>query len=63
MGAVKFTGDPHSKFGYSVTFRKYELKDENEEYEFYSTARGDVGASYNAAGVLRASPRASAHRA
>jgi MtrB/PioB family decaheme-associated outer membrane protein len=49
MGALRFTGDPSPKFGYILSFRTFEMKDETEEYEFLSTVRGDVGASVRAA--------------
>ena len=50
LGALKLTGDPSSKFGYSLTFRKFELKDKTEEYAFFSSVRGDVGASARVVG-------------
>ena len=40
----RLTGDPFTRFGYYATYRKFELKDKTEEYEFLSTVRGDVGA-------------------
>ncbi|HLA79737.1 MAG TPA: MtrB/PioB family outer membrane beta-barrel protein [Vicinamibacteria bacterium] len=45
LGALKLTGDPIGKFGYSLTFRRFQLKDENDDYAFPNTVRGDVGAS------------------
>ncbi len=42
----RFTGDPSPYFGYIASYRKFELKDKTEEYEFQSSVRGDVGASY-----------------
>ena len=53
MAAVRFTGDPLPWLGYIASYRKFELKDKTEDYTFYSTARGDVGASYTAAGFTR----------
>ncbi len=53
LGALKLTGDPSSKFGYSLSFRKFQLKDENEDYSFGSTVRGDVGASVPAEPYVR----------
>lgn len=50
LGALKFTGDPTSKFGYSATYRKFQLKDKTEEYQFLSVVRGDVGASQRVLG-------------
>jgi len=41
----RFTGDPSPYFGYIASYRKYELKDKTEEYEFLSVVRGDVGPS------------------
>ena len=40
----RLTGDPFTRFGYIATYRKFEMKDKTEEYEFLSTVRGDVGA-------------------
>ena len=45
MGAVKLTGDPSTKFGYSVSWRRYQLTDKTADYQFLSTVRGDVNAS------------------
>jgi len=53
MASVRFTGDPSSKFGYILSYRKYQLSDKTDPYTFRSFARGDVGASVNAAGVTR----------
>jgi hypothetical protein len=53
MGALKLTGDPVRKFGYSVTLRKFELKDKTQAYTFTSSVRGDVGPSYSATGFTR----------
>jgi hypothetical protein len=53
MGQVKFTGDPSPKFGYILSWRKFEMTDKTEEYAFNSTVRGDVGASYNAVPFVR----------
>jgi len=53
MGSVKVTGDPVSKFGYSLSFRRYELKDKTQAYTFKSSARGDVGGSYSTTGFTR----------
>jgi MtrB/PioB family decaheme-associated outer membrane protein len=62
MGALKFTGDPHAKFGYSATFRKFQLKDKTDEYEFFSVVRGDVGASQRVlGGVGEAGPLVREH--
>jgi hypothetical protein len=49
MGQLKLTGDPHAKFGYIATWRKFELADETEDYTFFSSVRGDVSASVRAA--------------
>jgi hypothetical protein len=46
----RFTGDPSPYFGYIASYRKYELKDKTEEYEFLSSVRGDVGASQRVEG-------------
>jgi hypothetical protein len=48
MGHLRLTGDPVARFGYIVTWRKFELSDETEEYSLLSTVRGDVGASQRA---------------
>ena len=53
MGQVKFTGDPSTKFGYILSWRKFELDDQTEDYKFTSTVRGDVGPSYSATGFTR----------
>jgi hypothetical protein len=53
MGNVRFTGDPLPWLGYIAYWRKFELDDKTEHYHFTSTARGDVGASYNADGFTR----------
>ncbi len=53
MGNLRFTGDPVAWLGYLVTWRKFELKDKTEDYHFTSSVRGDVGASYSAAGFTR----------
>jgi hypothetical protein len=53
MGQVKLTGDPVRWLGYNLSWRKFELEDKTDDYTFYSTVRGDVGASYNAAGYIR----------
>jgi hypothetical protein len=50
MTSAKLTGDPVHGFGYSLTFRRYQLKDKTEEYQFLSTVRGDVGATQRVAG-------------
>jgi hypothetical protein len=42
----RFTGDPSPYFGYIASYRKFELTDKTREYEFLSTVRGDVGATY-----------------
>jgi hypothetical protein len=42
----RLTGDPSRYFGYIGSYRKFELKDKSEEYEFQSSVRGDVGATY-----------------
>jgi hypothetical protein len=42
----RLTGDPSRYFGYIASYRKFEMKDKTEEYEFESSVRGDVGASY-----------------
>ncbi len=47
----RLTGDPSRYFGYIASYRKFELKDKTEEYDVPSTVRGDVGASYSAAGA------------
>jgi len=41
----RFTGDPSPYFGYQASYRKFEMKDKTQEYEFLSTVRGDVGAT------------------
>lgn len=46
----RFTGDPSPYFGYIASYRKYDLKDKTEEYEFLSSVRGDVGASLRVEG-------------
>ena len=46
----RFTGDPSPYFGYQASYRKFEMKDKTEEYEFLSTVRGDVGASQRVEG-------------
>lgn len=46
MLAFRLTGDPSPYFGYIATYHKFEMTDKTEEYEFDSTVRGDVGASY-----------------
>jgi hypothetical protein len=46
----RFTGDPSPYFGYIASYRKYELKDKTEEYEFLSVVRGDVGPSQRVEG-------------
>lgn len=61
MGNVRFTGDPHAKFGYILSWRRYELTDKTEHYRFNSTVRGDVGPSYNAAGFGRESEGYATH--
>jgi hypothetical protein len=53
MGQVKLTGDPWSKFGYILSWRKFELEDKTQEYHFTSTVRGDVGPSYSTEGFTR----------
>ena len=53
MGNLKLTGDPVNWLGYIVYWRKFELDDKTDDYHFTSTARGDVGASYSAAGFTR----------
>jgi hypothetical protein len=53
MGNVRFTGDPLPWLGYYFNWRKFELDDQTDDYRFTSTVRGDVGASYNAAGFTR----------
>ncbi len=53
MGQVKLAGDFTDRFGYILSWRKFELDDKTEEYRFTSTVRGDVGASYSAAGFTR----------
>ena len=45
MGAAKLTGDPSHYFGYSLSWRRYQLTDKTDEYQFLSTVRGDVNAS------------------
>ena len=46
----RFTGDPNPHFGYIASYRKFEMKDKTEEYEFLSSVRGDVGASQRVEG-------------
>jgi hypothetical protein len=46
----RLTGDPSPYFGYIASYRKFELKDKTEEYEFLSVVRGDVGASQRVEG-------------
>jgi putative beta-barrel porin MtrB/PioB len=46
----RLTGDPSPYFGYIASYRKFEMKDKTEEYEFLSSARGDVGASQRVEG-------------
>ncbi len=53
MAQVKLTGDPIRWLGYNLSYRKFELDDKTEDYTFTSTVRGDVGASYSAAGFTR----------
>jgi hypothetical protein len=53
MGTAKLSGDPVKKLGYSVTFRRYELKDKTQDYVFNSTVRGDVTAAYTTLGLTR----------
>ena len=53
MAQVKLTGDPVRWLGYNLSYRKFELDDKTEDYHFTSTVRGDVGASYSAAGFTR----------
>jgi len=53
MGNVRFTGDPLRWLGYILSWRKFELTDNTEDYHFTSTVRGDVGASYSATGFTR----------
>ncbi len=53
MGQVKLTGDPSSKFGYILSWRKFEIDDPTEHYHFNSTVRGDIGASYSTTGFTR----------
>lgn len=53
MGQVKLTGDPWSKLGYILSWRKFELTDKTDEYHFTSTVRGDVLPSYSTEGFTR----------
>jgi hypothetical protein len=53
MAQVRLTGDPIRWLGYNLSYRKFELEDKTEDYNFTSTVRGDVGASYSAAGFTR----------
>jgi MtrB/PioB family decaheme-associated outer membrane protein len=53
MFNLRWTGDPSQYFGYLASYRKYDLSDKTDEYTFTSSARGDVGASYSAAGFTR----------
>jgi hypothetical protein len=46
----RLTGDASPYFGYIGSYRKFELKDKTEEYEFLSSVRGDVGASQRVEG-------------
>jgi hypothetical protein len=46
----RFTGDPSPYFGYIASYRKFEMKDKTEEYEFLSSVRGDVGATQRVEG-------------
>jgi hypothetical protein len=45
LGYVKFTGDPNTKFGYSASYRNYQLNDKTEHYSFLSLVRNDTNAS------------------
>ena len=51
MFNLRFTGDPNPFFGYIASYRKYELKDKTQEYEFLSSVRGDVGATQRVEGA------------
>jgi len=53
MAQVRLTGDPVRWLGYNLSYRKFELEDKTDDYNFTSTVRGDVGASYSAAGFTR----------
>jgi len=46
----RLAGDPNRYFGYQASYRKFELKDKTEEYEFLSSVRGDVGATQRVEG-------------
>ena len=48
---LNFTGDPTTKFGYSVFYRAFDLKDNSPAYTFRSTVNSDGGASYSATGI------------
>ncbi len=39
--SARFTGDPMPLFGYSLSYRKWDLKDKTEDYVFSPIGRGD----------------------
>ncbi len=48
---ANFSGDPHSKVGYSAFYRTFDLADKKSTYTFHSTVNSDGGASYSATGI------------
>jgi MtrB/PioB family decaheme-associated outer membrane protein len=49
---ANFSGDPHPKFGYSMFYRSFDVKDRTPSaYTFHSTVNSDGGASYSATGI------------
>lgn len=51
MVMLRLTGAPLKGFGYSASFRTYELKDKMEEYVFHSTVNRDGSGSYSSTGL------------
>ena len=51
MFNLRFTGDPSPYLGYIASYRKYELSDKTQEYEFLSSVRGDTGATQRVEGL------------
>jgi MtrB/PioB family decaheme-associated outer membrane protein len=52
---ANFSGNPHPKFGYSVFYRSFDVKDQTlSPYTFHSTVNSDGGASYSATGITSA---------
>jgi MtrB/PioB family decaheme-associated outer membrane protein len=46
LGYFKFSGDPTTRFGYSASYRNYQLNDKTQAYNFTSLVRNDTNASY-----------------